>query len=81
MRVPTSVRLDQSTIDLIEKEQKRSDRNQTEVIEGTLTLVLNVSPAALHALEKAAEESGKREDRILEECILARLAPGKANPK
>ena len=77
-RIPISLRLDPATVRLIDEEQKRTEKNQTEVIEDSLTLVLSLSGKALNMLEAASKKTGKREERLLEECILAELAPGKA---
>jgi hypothetical protein len=80
-RIPISLRLDPATVKLIDAEQKRAGKKQTEVIEDSLTLVLSLSERALNMLAAASKKTGKREERLLEECILAELAPSRGGSK
>lgn len=64
----------------MEKRGTEHAPTQTDVIEGCVTLVLGLSDKAQSLLENASKKTGLKEERILEDCILAQLG-GKAGAK
>jgi hypothetical protein len=74
-KIPTSFRLQPDTIKLLEAKEKRVRKSRTEIIEGSVLMVLELSESAISLLELAAKTTGKKESKILEECVLAQLHP------